>query len=161
MCASKPDLIRWHLSHGADPNIIDFRAQDPCIYAAYAGNLESVKALMEGGCSVAETRGLIGAAMAKEFSFEIAEYLLGLGVDIDRLERDEDDEGLPRDVGKAAFGTALHRAVESEDLERVKFFLQQGADPTVKGLRPQSLTAIELAELYDLPEILAALRGLD
>ena len=159
MCSASPKIIKWHLDHGADPNIVDFRAQEPCVYAAYGGNLESVKLLMEGGTSVPETRALIAAAGAKDFKPDVADYLLGLGVDINRLERDKDDEGNAKSSSSGAEGTALHRAVESGDVERVRFLLERGADPSVRGLPPQAMTPLELAEMYQLDEVSEVLRG--
>ena len=152
--------MKWQLDHGADPNLLDHRGQEPAVYAAYSGNLEIVKLLMEGGTSVAETRALIGAAAAKVFNPKVAEYLINLGVDVNRLERDVDGDGFPRDTAsKYCFGTALHRAIESEDPERVRFLLRHGANPMANGLKPHCKTSIEVAEFYRLPEIVKALRS--
>ena len=128
-------------------------------YAAYSGDLEIVKLLMEGRTSIAETRALISAASAKKFNPELAEYLLlDLGVDVNRLERDVGDEGFPRSISKYSYGTALHQEVESEDPEWVRFFVEHGADPMGVGLKPHCKTSIEVAEFYQLPEIVAILR---
>jgi ankyrin repeat protein len=43
-------------------------------------------------------------------------------------------------------GTALHRAVESEDPEHVRFLLRRGADQNIKGV--MGMTPLEVAERY-------------
>ncbi len=83
------------------------------------------------------------------------DFLLAHGVDIDRLEREFDAQGDPLYLTVFS-GTALHRAVERNDAERVRFLLQRGANRHVKGLK--GLTPLEAAEEYKLNDMVDILR---
>jgi ankyrin repeat protein len=73
--------------------------------------------------------------------------------DINQLEPETDS-----DAHQVTFytGTALHRAVESDDPEHVRFLMRRGADRTIKGA--MGMTPLEVAERKHLHEIANILR---
>lgn len=147
------------LHHGADPNVLDFRYQVACEYAAYDGQLDTIKLIVDAGTNVQESRGLVAVMAAKTLRPDIAQYFLDVGVDINILERSVDAEGTEREVPNSYYGTALHRAIKSRDVEKVKWLLERGADKSVKSLPPFCTTPMQLAEWDELDEIVNLLKN--
>lgn len=147
-------LVDWHLSHGADPNIHTGAGGTPLERAAFQTTLHIVKSLVTHGAKLHDTEALIAAAANKNRSREpirIMEYLLDQGVDINYGQK------LGNPMSDTLFrGTALHRAVESEDAERVQLLLQRGANPDIKG--EHGLTPLEAAERSQFIEMAEILR---
>jgi len=79
-------------------------------------------------------------------------------VDINILERSVDNEGIEREFPNSYYGTALHRAIESRDAERVKWLLERGADRSIKSLPPFCTTPMQLAEWDELDKIVDLLK---
>lgn len=148
------NLVIWHLEHGADPNIPSYRGYTPLDSAPLTSSLNTVKALISHGADLQKTRALITAAESYNVNpapVEIMALLLDHGVDIDRVEIMYD----PFDATVFA-GTALHRAVEKQDAERVRFLLWRGANRHVKGFK--GLMALEAAEARGLRDMVDILR---
>ncbi|EON66585.1 hypothetical protein W97_05831 [Coniosporium apollinis CBS 100218] len=149
------NLVKWHLEHGADPNIPSRRGFTPLDSAGYNGSFNTIKYLISHGANLQDTMALISAAASERTNsdtFEIMTFLLDHGVDIDCVERVY--EPLAATV---YYGTALHRAVEREDAERVRFLLQRGANRHIKGF--EGVSALEVAEMRELKEMADILRN--
>jgi ankyrin repeat protein len=121
-----------------------------------------VKLLVDHGADVRNTPA-VHAAAADSVKFggkahpgrlEIMAFLLDRGADIDLLEPDTEIEGHPVTFHT---GTALHRAVESEDPEHVRFLLRRGADRSIRGVT--GMTPLEVAKMRHLHEIADILRN--
>ena len=152
------DLVRWHLKHGADPNIITRRGYTAVDFAGYKYSLEVVKLLVRHGADVTNTWAIHGAvANSIKFSalnpgrLDIVTYLHESGANINQLEPTADEYQRPPIIPYT--GTPLHRAVQSENPEHVSYLLDRGADQSIKGtLRMTPL------ERYQLDKIAAILR---
>ncbi|OCK73027.1 ankyrin [Lepidopterella palustris CBS 459.81] len=147
-------LTDWHLEHGADPNLHSGTRNTPLVLAAYWGSVHVVKSLVSYGAKLEGTEAVIAAAASMNENPEpikIMAYLLDSGVDIDRLQCVDEAEATTFFTG-----TALHQAVEKQDVERVRFLLQRGANRNIKGFR--GFTPIEAAEIMGLNEMTDILR---
>lgn len=139
-----PELVRWHLSHGADPDLHTGDKIDALAIAAARNSLSMVQCLIEYGASIRGTKALLAAAGLKDKTPEtimIIRLLVDIGVDVNYVEE-------PREklIYESWFrGTALHYAVEIQDEERVMLLLELGADPSVKGTA--GFTLLEAAKL--------------
>jgi ankyrin repeat protein len=157
------DILKWHLEHGADPNILGRRGYMPLEYAAYHYPFSTMKLLVDHGADVRNKAALHSAA-ANSIKFgkvhpgrlEVTAFLLDRGANIDLIEPEFDPEGNPRQVPYWTV-TALHRAVQSEDLEHIRFLLRRGANRHIKGV--QGNTLLELAENRHMHEIVDILRN--
>ncbi|KAK2806515.1 hypothetical protein FQN50_005798 [Emmonsiellopsis sp. PD_5] len=137
-CIKNPTLVKWHLDHGADPEIRSEELpngetnKSALEIAAGAGAIDSVKVLVEHGVDLQNTLALIDATRSRYPSgnapvqIEIMNYLLNCGVDIDRVDWREscywDWYGR---------GTALMAAVEITCTERVRLLLERGANKEI------------------------------
>lgn len=147
-----PELVRWHLSHGADPNL--YIGEDPGSHhtaeydtlalAAATNTLSMVQCLIEYGAKINGTKALLIAAgnpKKTPETIKIIRYLVDIGVDVNNVE------------GARGYwyhecwfrGTALHHAVGIEDEERVMLLLELGADPRIRGTA--GFTLLEAARL--------------
>ena len=155
------DLVRWHLQHGADPNIRTRRGYTALDYAGYKYSLDVVKLLVQHGADVTNTTAIHNAVM-NSFKFppvnpgrlDIVTYLLECGASINQLEPTGAEYERPPITPYT--GTPLHRAVESGNPEHVSFLLSRGADPSIVGA--MGMTSLEVAERDHLDEIVGMLR---
>ncbi len=155
------DVVRWHLEHGADPNVRTRRGFTALDYAGYKYSLEVVKLLVQHGADVTNTRAIHGA-VANSIKFppvnpgrlDIVNYLLECGANINQLEPTADEYERPPITPYT--GTPLHCAVQSENPEHVSYLLSRGADRSIKGAL--GMTPLEVAERYHLDETVAILR---
>ena len=155
------DLVRWHLKHGADPNIITRSGYTALDFAGYKHSLEVVKLLVQHGADVTNTKAIHGAvANSTKFApvnpgrLEIVTYLLECGANINQLTTTTADE-CERPPITPYTGTPLHSAVEGENPESVRYLLSRGADRGIKGAL--GMTPLEVADRYRLEEIAAIL----
>jgi ankyrin repeat protein len=159
--------VKWHLENGADPNIWTTRGYTALELAAYHHPLSIVKLLVDAGADLHTNTAALHGAAADSVKFggvvhpgryEIMDFLHIHGADINQLEPEANpsgDERYPRQVN-CYTGTPLHRAVESENPETVRFLLRRGADRRVKGA--MGLTPLEVAKylrLYEIANILS------
>lgn len=88
---------------------------------------------------------------------EVMEYLLDHGVNVDQLETVLPD-AKPREIAEVAcfVGTALHRAMESRNEEKVLLLLKRGAERELRGTL--GLTPFEVVERLRLDNFAAMLR---
>lgn len=145
----------WHLELGADPNVPSRRGYTPLDSAPLTSSLNTVKNLVSYGGNLQDTMAMVTTASRYDLApvvFETMAFLIDQGADIDRVEKDH-LEPLAMTVYA---GTALHRAVDGEDAERVRFLLQKGANRHVKGLK--GLSALEVAAMRGLTEMAHILR---
>ena len=138
------DQVQWCLDHGADPvGRTLAKNHDVASMAANWAPLSVVKLLRQYGVDYVKTDALQNAALGTEPGrLEVMAYLIHeAGFPINQLEL----EFLP-DVHRIwacnGLGTSLHRAVEGECQETLKFLLDNGADRNkadTKGLKPIDL----------------------
>ena len=155
------DLVRWHLTHGADPNIITRRGITALNFASCKFSLEVVKLLVQHGADVRNTTA-IHSAISNSIKvppvapgrLDIVTYLLECGANINQLEPTADEYERPPTTPYT--GTPLHRAVQSENPEHVSYLLSRGADRSIRGAL--GMTPLEVAERYHLNDIAAMLR---
>ena len=115
------DLVRGHLKHGADPNIITRRGYTALDFAGYKHFLEVVKLLVQHGADVTNTWAFHGAvANAIKFApvnpgrLDIVTYLLECGANINQLLPTIPDEHERHPITPYT-GTPLHFAVGGEN----------------------------------------------
>ena len=121
------DLVRWHLKHGADSNIITRRGHTSLDFAGYKHSLEVVNLLVQYGADVTSTWAIHGAvANSIEFApvnpgrLDTVTYLLECGANINQLLPTIPDE-YERPPITPYTGTPLHSAVEGENPESVRY----------------------------------------
>lgn len=161
-------LVKWLLSHGADPNLGPPLSPQPSALpvtnsgavldtAASTASLEIFGLLLQHGAKLENSLPLHAAAAstskADDESLAMMGYLLQLGVDIDGS-----DEGR----GLRALGTPLHYAIRGRMIERVRFLLMKGSNVKTAGrggLMPLTLAVqtgkeelIALVESYQSDE---------
>ena len=145
------DLVRWHLKHGADPNIITRRGYTAVDFAGYKHSLEVVKLLVRHGADVTKTWAIHGA-VANSIKFfalnpgrpDIVTYLHESGANINQLEPTADEYQRPPITPHT--GTPLRSAVEGETPESLRYLLGRGADQSIEGAL--GMTPLEVAERY-------------
>ncbi len=108
--------IRLLLEYGADANHATDLGEMPLFLAAEAGSAEAVRMLLEHGADVNAampdgSTALLTAAAGGHC--QVAEALLKAGADVN---------------GSAQGWTPLHFAVDNQDVDSVKLFLDAGAD---------------------------------
>ena len=130
-------LTRWFLSHGANPNAYGKPGSTILDVAAANSTPAIFELLMAHGARLEDSDALHSAAGEREKRpgrVEMAAYLLDLRVDINALGRREYPHS--RRIGR---GTALHAAIATQEIERIKFLLKMGASMEVRntlGQRP-------------------------
>ncbi|KAK2739505.1 hypothetical protein FQN55_009381 [Onygenales sp. PD_40] len=138
-CIKNPTLVKWHLEHGANPEIRcpwlpnGERNKSVLEIAAGAGALDSVKLLVEHGANLQNTLALIDATRyGSKYNgtlpvyLEIMNYLLDCGVDIDRVDWRQSWYW-----DWHSRGTALMAAVEVTCTARVRLLLERGANKEI------------------------------
>lgn len=137
-------LVEWHLNHGAQLELHTGPGGDPLTRAAAMSSLSIVRILIKYGASLENTDALIGATASIEHNSDVIktmEYLLDEGLDVNHVQKLR-----YTDQDTIFDGTALHRAVEREDAERLQLLLDRGADPSIIGVLGK--TPLEVARIF-------------
>ncbi|KAI1811428.1 ankyrin repeat-containing domain protein [Poronia punctata] len=172
LCAAlgNPQLCRWLLAHGADPNLSE-RGFTPIMIAVRLHSPEVVRLLIQYGADPKTPMLLHSTASAADLDFnkqyphredpdriQVMKILLEYGADVNEMEPDpksrpRDDQRRRRTVDT---GTPLHYAIAARNPITVSFLLAHGADtrlPSWSGHTP-----LQAAESYDLKYITRILR---
>lgn len=139
------DLVELLLAAGADPNHIDDWSHTPMSGAASHGNLELLERLHQAGGRVqprASGRLPLYAAV-RAGKFEAAQWLLARGAHIDA-----------RCEGRI---TALHTAIEKDEVEIALALIAAGADVNVQTSDEERTTPLILATKKGHAELITAL----
>ncbi|MCJ1475725.1 hypothetical protein MMC13_004388 [Lambiella insularis] len=126
-----PTLVRWFLSHGADPNKRGYWGESPLRVACCSSTPEVVDLLLASGASLHHSSALHFAAEDAEHrpqSLTMLSHLLDLGVDVNELSDCDYPES--RDYG---FYTPLHAAVGADFAEAIRLLLKRGADREIRS----------------------------
>ena len=128
------EVIRQHIKAGSDLNVLEpTRASTPLITAAFFGNTEAAKILIDAGADLNYQNADGSTALHTAAAFgktEVANILIDAGIDLST----QNNEG----------STALHTAAFLCREEIVKALLEKGADKTLKNKMGQ--TAFETVE---------------
>ena len=128
------EVIRQHIKAGSDLNVLEpTRASTPLITAAFFGNTEAAKILIDAGADLNYQTADGSTALHTAAAFgktEVAKILIDAGIDLNT----QNNEG----------STALHTAAFLCREEIVKALLEKGADKTLKNKMGQ--TAFETVE---------------
>ncbi|KAG7006054.1 hypothetical protein G7Y79_00016g040390 [Physcia stellaris] len=115
------------LEHGADPNLNLYEEHKSILAAAAElASLEMVTLLVENKARVKGSGAIVMAA--EEGKFEVVEYLLDRGADINEMGIEHPTD--PR--YKEDVGSALHRAVNAGHRDVVEYLIKQGASLNLK-----------------------------
>ena len=130
------ELIRWFLSHGADPNA--YGKPGATILDVVAANSSPTvfDLLIAHGARLEDSDALHSAAGEREKRpgrVEMMTHLLEMGMDINAMGRR--DYPPSRRIGR---GTPLHAAVGARELDRIEFLLERGADMEVRNTLGQT-----------------------
>lgn len=138
-------LVRWFLSHGADPNVQAPRlARTPIMAAGAHAPLPLVQLLYAHGASHLDV--LQSAAESPTAGrLPVMEFLLDDGADIDAVKWQHHPESY-ESFNALELGTALHYAAKNGYADRVEFLLMRGAKTDV--LDSTGKTALDLAREY-------------
>ncbi|KFK41169.1 hypothetical protein AALP_AA2G094700 [Arabis alpina] len=132
-------LLEYH----ADPNCRDAEGNVPLWEAMVEGHEKVVKVLMESGATIdAGDVGHFACTAAEQNNMKLLKEIVRLGGDITR----------PRATGTSA----LHTAVCEENIEMVKYLLEQGADVNKQDMH--GWTPRDLAEQQGHEDIKALFR---
>ena len=148
-------MTRWFLDHGADPNACGKPGSTILNVAAGNASIEIFDLLLAHGAKLEDSDALHSAAgnrTKKPGRVEMMAHLLDLGMDINALFRREHPPG--RRVGR---GTPLQSATGPQEVDRIMFLLERGADREVKNTLGQ--TPLEYAAAKGLTTSEALLRN--
>ena len=149
------ELVRWFVTHGANPNKAKQSWPSPLETAAWRASLDVIKILVDHGGRVYPSNALPAAAKTSlPDRTEILAYFLDNGAPIDMIEYEFDDD-TRKTFGMKAFGTALHHASKEGNEQLVRFLLERGAATDLKD--SVSKTAIQYAQENDHQEIVSLL----
>ncbi|KAL8913118.1 MAG: hypothetical protein Q9171_002012 [Xanthocarpia ochracea] len=126
------ELVRWFVTHGADPNKAIPSWPSPLESAAWKASLDVIKILVDHGGRVYPSNALPAAAKTSlPNRTEILAYFLDHGAPINMIEYEFDD-ATRKKFGIKAFGTALHHASKRGNEQMVRFLLERGAATDLK-----------------------------
>ena len=149
-------LVRWFLAHGADPHVDGVKAGATLLDVAAANSTLAIFDLLQAhGAKLTDSDALHSAAGEREKRpgrVEMMDHLLGLGVDINALGRREYPAS--RRIGR---GTPLHAAVATQQIDRIQFLVQKGADLETRNTLHQ--TPLEYAAAKGFTISATALRS--
>jgi ankyrin repeat protein len=138
-------VLRWLLSHGADPNTLSERrpgreCHTPLAEAAEMSTSEAVHLLVSRGAEDPEAIFYAIGLCNQDNGTSTLQALIDHGVDIN--------------YHSELWGTPLYQAVRVMDEEKMRLLLAHGADPHVKRARC-GLSALELARVKNRPRWVA------
>ncbi|KAI9845733.1 MAG: hypothetical protein M1837_004566 [Sclerophora amabilis] len=161
-------LVTWLLNRGADPNAAhngstpsSFRI----MYGIAKGNTvldtaarrctpDTIDFLRQRGAQLERSNALHAAASGfrsggdDQSRISMIEHLLNLGMDIDAIEFDNNDELRERFGAQRTLGTPLHYAVRGGMPHRVRLLLERGADREIMATHNTG-TALDWAKRLD------------
>ncbi|RAK97334.1 ankyrin repeat domain-containing protein [Aspergillus ibericus CBS 121593] len=150
------EMTTWFLDNGADPNARTVMDVTPLSWAVEGAPMSIVR-LMVDRCKSFQNGQLLHYAVGRESdTIEVLELLMEKGAPLNA----------PMHIDHATFslqcfmplGTALHRAVELDKVDVVRYLVSKGADQSVKDAKDaKGLTPIELARKLNKLEIIALL----
>ncbi|CAJ2503862.1 Uu.00g112560.m01.CDS01 [Anthostomella pinea] len=142
----KLPLVKYLLDKGADPNRNLTLNRSPLELACVHADTEILSLLIAHGAETKDRSGLLLAA--KEGKTDMIDVLLDAGAEIDALPNNR--RVTERVEAEDDWGTALHGAVERNQVQCVQHLLAKGARRDVKNA--VGLTPLELAEKKGLTE---------
>jgi cytohesin len=132
-----PVFVRLLLEHGASVDLADSQGETPLHRAASAGNLESVRLLLDAGANPnAGSRGTPLAAAAYAGHLEVVRLLLERGSEVDRTV-----PGSPHPWGGAPLELAVlgERGEEADRLAIATFLADGGAEVDARSADGRTL----------------------
>lgn len=128
-------LIRWFLSHGADPSVpAHHNGATTLTLAAASSTVETMKLLIDADAGGDVRKGsplVVAAASSNSGRLSMARYLVAIGASLNALQH-EDDESRFKTFSSTGLGTALHATVRWDRREMCALLLELGVDKTVK-----------------------------
>lgn len=141
MGADDTALVRFLISHGADPNRnLRGESRSALECGAYSSSIPTLKLLLDAGAQM-KTRSALTIA-ARKGRTDVVAYLLDRGAEIDEIPDNEDIYDNDRQYG---IGNALSIAAREGKVDVVRFLLERGANRTVQdtlGKKPLDLAKI-------------------
>ncbi|KAI9718521.1 MAG: hypothetical protein M1812_003972 [Candelaria pacifica] len=147
-----PELVKWFLAHGADPNIGE--PGEILNTAASASSVATFKTLLQHGTDISQSLSLHNAAGAKEDISRIPmlTFLVDeLGLDVNASDEMRGPNG--------RVGAPLHYAIRTGGLEKVRFLVERGASLVEKN--EINAIALEEAEKTCYWKVIEFFRGLN
>ena len=149
------DIVRLLLGHSALVNHVDESSQTPLLIAASRGNAPIVDLLLSSGADPngvpSATRSLSVARLSNEIGVPLcAAAIAGSAPCVQRLLRAKADVNLAEP--SLGGSTALHCAVQGQNVTLVRALLRHGAD--ARAVNQQGESILEIAEDLDSEEIL-------
>lgn len=125
------DVVRWFLSHDADPNAPCTLDITPMSVAAFRAPLPTIQFLLERGGRVDRGQLLHHAVLREsEDVIEVLEYLLEQGAPVNALKYQDQPQSF-RERRYFGLGTPLHKAAELGMVDVMNLLLSWGANPTI------------------------------
>ena len=155
---TRADLIE-HLERGYSINTVNRDNETPLLYAARCGNSAMVQILLSKGASTTILNSRGESALHYLTAFDdlkipaITKLLVASGIDFRAIARSPDFSDFLDD--SIHHGTALHFAVERNNLGAVKALLDYGADIYLKPPFDDIPSPIALAAQLHYPQILS------
>ncbi|KAL8835887.1 MAG: hypothetical protein Q9176_006660 [Flavoplaca citrina] len=149
------EMVRWLVTHGANPNKARQSWPTPLETAAWKASLDVIKILVDHGGRVYPRNALPAAAKTHlPDRTEILAYFLANGAPINMMEYEFDDD-TRKIFGVKGFGTALHHAAKRGNEQMVRFLLEKGANTDLKDSLKK--IAMQYAQENDHPAIVTLL----
>lgn len=149
------DLVRWFVTHGANPNVAAPSWPSPLEVAAWRASLEVIQILVQHGGRVYPGNALPAAAQTSlPDRTHVLAYFLDQGAPIDTIEYDFNKK-VYKIFDVKAFGTALHHATKRGNEQLVRFLLERGAKVSLKD--SMGKTALQYARELDHAGIVSIL----
>ena len=149
--ADKVSLVRFLLSHGADPNA-NLRGQRHTALecAAYSASIPVLELLIDAGAQI-RTRSALSIA-AGEGRVDAVRYLLDRGADIDEIPENEE---IYENERKEGIQNALCSAAGAGRVDVVQLLLERGASTKIQdSLRRGPLDLAEMGGHTDCVNVL-------
>ena len=147
--------VEFCLQHGADPNLGTFASRWSALATAaeYAADLDVVELLIAGGADVDGSDALHTAA--EKGRLQMLEFLIRKGANVNTVGF----QYSLSDSKSSEAGTALHFAVDGNNVEAAKVLVESGVDITVRDVKGR--TALDRAIEKGKDDIKLYLDGID
>lgn len=146
-----PEITQWLLDHGADMNRRTGIDLTPLSYAVELAPLSLVEELLGRGGDVHKGELLHHAMDRSSDRVKVLALLLDRGAPLN-TRMYENDNASARLYPFMGLGTPLHKAVNIENVECVRYLIERGANINIRDTKGQS--ARELAEKLGNQDIL-------